>query len=275
MKNINKILKLILFSLTILIILNQVGFAQSKEIEEKTIVELLHSRSLGILRIDKQVQEELIKRGKEVLPVFKEQFNSKEEYIEIEMPKRLMIINVLKKTKYQEGIKMLIDFLKEECEKAYSGERWSYMPKETYIKRMICLAFIDIGKEGVNILEEYISQYGVKQDDLMKRLIIATGLAGDDKYFETIVAYLLEDQDPWIREISPLALGSIGDKQAIPYLEMALQDNFCFELGPDPSSDVILSFITSCPVREAAVHGLDNLGIRVKRQGNAIWIEKG
>ncbi|MDD8021439.1 MAG: HEAT repeat domain-containing protein [Acidobacteriota bacterium] len=225
--------------------------------------------------MNKQVEEELIKRGKQVLPVFREQFNSPEEYLEIEMPKRLMIINVLKKTKYQEGIEMLIDFLKEECEKPYSGERWSHMPKEIYIKRMICLAFRDIGKEGVAILERCLSQYEVKHDDLMKRLIIATGLAGDDKYFETIAAYLLEDQDPWIREISALALGSIGDKRAIPYLEMALQDDFCFELGADPGSDVVLSLITSCPVREAAVHGLDNLGIRVKRQGNAIWIEKG
>ncbi|MEA2005627.1 MAG: HEAT repeat domain-containing protein, partial [Acidobacteriota bacterium] len=192
----------------------------------------------------------------------------------IEMPKRMMIIDVLKKTKYPEGTKMLIDFLKEECEKPYSGIKWCYMPKETYVKRMICRAFIDIGKEGVHILEECISQYGVKQDDFAKRLIITTGMAGDGKYFEIIVGYLLEDQDPWIREISAFALGPIGHKRAIPYLEMALKDDFCFKPKPDSSSDAIISFLTDCPVREAAAGGLRALGVRIKRDGNVIWIDR-
>jgi hypothetical protein len=66
MKNINKISYLILCFLTIFIILNQFSFSTSQEIKEKSITELLHSKGLGVIEVNKQVEEELIKRGKQV-----------------------------------------------------------------------------------------------------------------------------------------------------------------------------------------------------------------
>ncbi len=259
-----KIKKSILISLLVSLMVTSISFANSENDYEKAISQLLDRR--GVEK-QKKAETKLVKLGNKALPLLSVHFD------DADVGGKLRILNVLKKIKSPDSQKLMLDKLKKECEKLSSGNTWGSQPEEAYIKRFLSFALQYMGEEIIPTLEEHIK---IAKGEFKKRLIITAGMLGESKYYENISSYLKKDTDPFIRELAAFPLGNIKDKRVNGLLEKALKDEFFVELKPGPGSDSVppSSRNKIYPVREAAVHSLQDLGVKVKRNGWDIQISR-
>lgn len=206
--------------------------------------------------------------GDVIIPDLVELYNSSGVY------KKYNILEILKRINGKESKNAMIDMLESLCTKPLSGEKWHHIPKEEYLKYHILFKLEVTGETGLAVVKERLQS---AEGEFRKCLIIGSGFLGDSTYYENIVEILETDADPYSRELGAYALGKIGDKRAIPKLEKALKDDFYYDAsGASPGVDDLtppgVPGAITYPVREAAIHALSDMGVKVNRRWHDMWI---
>jgi len=259
-----KAIKLIVFCSIIIGVMSKTSYTKTEDNCEDIVSQLLKAPMAKLQDAKKHV----ISSGVKCIPVLSKSYNGANGHGKFE------ILDVLGEIKDENSVNATLTILKKQSERAYSGGTWGGEPVEEFHNRKAAFVLRNIGKIALPILKKEIKK---SEGEFKKRLIITTGFLADKTYYDLISNILKEDTNPFIRRLAAFALGNIGDKKAVSLLEKALKDEFYYELKADKYHDIILPppHNRVYPVREAAVHSLIDLGVKIKRERWDIWIEKG
>lgn len=116
----------------------------------------------------------------------------------------------------------------------------------------------------------------ISSNEIKKMMIIAYGMRGDTAHFKELKDYLVNDESPDIRSFAAIAFGYNKDQRSIPYLKKALKDDFNFSLKKlkkeklkNIKEEILETEKRNYIVREGASGALNNMGIKIRRDGDA------
>ena len=173
-------------------------------------------------------------------------------------------------------VAVLIAILRHELENPCSLTHFihgGYIAPTGYIQRQYVFGLEDIGSRAIPHLRKHLVQLKLSIQNLspslgntesvdmveMQHILCALGLLADKDVLKDLLKILEdEDGDGYIRQMAARALGNIGDKSAIPALTRALKDDFHVNYTN------LMQPSTIYPVREAACHSLDALGVKIE-----------
>ncbi|MFQ5729857.1 MAG: HEAT repeat domain-containing protein [Waddliaceae bacterium] len=186
----------------------------------------------------------------------------------------LEAIKFIGEMKSERGWNLLIEFVTQWSSAPYSDDYWmGGKPREAFLLGQTCRV---LAKSSLDVLDKIkrLVQTNVG-DNTTKWLRIIIGFAGQGTYYNEIMKLLETDPDPYIREYAAFSLGKIGRKESIGLLEKALKDSFYVEETFETAAgDIVVLGMKHYVVREAAVHALIDLGVKIGRKREEIWIEE-
>jgi len=163
---------------------------------------------------------------------------------------------------------LLLKALKIEVKEPISQEPRGYTTSTEYLKRQYLFALEDLEDSVIQVLKKELTAAGGGYRD---RIIIALGCKKDSSVFNQLIGILTNSKDGFIRADAAYALGKLGNKEATPFLEKALNDSFVRDIHSSITEPGIENIIY--PVREEAFCALRKLGINVRREGNKFSIQ--
>ncbi len=163
---------------------------------------------------------------------------------------------------------LLLSALKKQIEYPdLTYEEGAYAPNSEAFKRQYIFALEKLDGQVIPVLKEHLK---TARGSFKDYLYIVSGNFKDPTAYGPVSNILKNSKDGWLRASAARSLGLLGDKDAIPLLEEALDDPFLIDedrtgvdvLGPS-GSDMNIIY----PVRSEAYHALKLLGVKIKPVG--------
>jgi HEAT repeat protein len=173
-------------------------------------------------------------------------------------------------------VEILLSSLAEEISKPESGQliENGYVSEEEFFKRQYMSALADAVKNNLPIIKKHLE--AIKRDrfsnkrkesvEWQERTSLILGMLGEKKVLADIRKILIQSKDGNIRQTAAHVIKSVGDKQAIPQLKIALNDPYQVSYKMPSETRTIY------PVRAKAAAALIKLGVYVDFKGNGEYL---
>jgi hypothetical protein len=124
----------------------------------------------------------------------------------------------------------------------------------------------DIGTPAIPFISSTINT--TNDSNYREYLTVSLSLAGGKNTRKPLEKILMEAKNGYTRSLAAVALGKLGDREAIPTLKKALEDPFSLTYQSSLGMKEVF------PVRQDAAASLLKLGIKIRRQGNKFTVEE-